>query len=40
MLEEQLQLSARNLEESKMYINTLQQQTKEEKINRARYIFL
>ncbi len=36
MLEEKLQQSVKNLEESKIYINTLQQQTKEEKINRAR----
>lgn len=36
MLEEKLNESTKNLEESKSYINTLQQQTKEEKRNRAK----
>ncbi len=39
MLEEQLNESVKHLKNSKTYIDTLQKQTKEEKINRAKYLF-
>ena len=38
MLEEKLNESVKNLEDSKSYINTLQKQTKEEKKERAKYL--